>query len=328
MASDDEAAIDRIIASQPANVGALIRKADFRAAAGDDKTANAFYQAALKASAANPGAVSAAELGRAQEAVQRLALRFQDYLESSLAKAGFGPGSRPPRFAKAVDILMGRRAAQSQLQNPRSFFYPDLPQRRYYENSEFGWASELESRSAEIRDELLPLMEQADGFRPYLYSDPTRPPKHGLLDNPDWSSLTLWESGKEIPENAQQCPLTLKALEKVDLLKLDKRAPQIMFSKLAAGAAIEPHLGLLNIRLVCHLPLIVPEGCMFRVGGEDRQWHEGTLLTFDDSILHEAVNRGTRDRVVLIFEIWRPELSVEERSAVTALFDAVDSYGS
>ena len=65
---------------------------------------------------------------------------------------------------------------------------------------------------------------------------------------------------------------------------------------------------------------------MFRVGGQDRQWHEGTLLTFDDSILHEAVNRGTQDRVVLIFEIWRPELSEEERAAVTALFDAVDSY--
>lgn len=153
MPSDDEAAIDRVIASQPGNVGALIREADLRAAAGDDKIANAFYQAALKAAAANPGTVPASELGRAQQAVQKLALRFQDYLESSLAKAGFAPGSRPPRFAKAVDILMGRRQAQSELQNPRSFFYPDLPQRRYYDNDEFPWASELESRTSEIRDE-------------------------------------------------------------------------------------------------------------------------------------------------------------------------------
>jgi hypothetical protein len=31
--------------------------------------------------------------------------------------------------------------------------------------------------------------------------------------------------------------------------------------------------------------------------------------------------------VVLLFEIWRPELSAEERDLVRAMFEAVDAHG-
>jgi aspartyl/asparaginyl beta-hydroxylase (cupin superfamily) len=71
---------------------------------------------------------------------------------------------------------------------------------------------------------------------------------------------------------------------------------------------------------------VVPPGCAFHVGGERREWHEGELLVFDDTVEHEAANGGTSDRIILMFDVWRPELSADERRAVTALFDAVDSY--
>jgi aspartyl/asparaginyl beta-hydroxylase (cupin superfamily) len=93
-----------------------------------------------------------------------------------------------------------------------------------------------------------------------------------------------------------------------------------MFSLLRPGARIAPHTGMFNTRLVCHLPLIVPPGCRFRVGNEVREWEEGKLLIFDDTIEHEAWNDGGEDRVVLIFDIWRPELSERERKEVAALF--------
>jgi aspartyl/asparaginyl beta-hydroxylase (cupin superfamily) len=48
---------------------------------------------------------------------------------------------------------------------------------------------------------------------------------------------------------------------------------------------------------------------------------------FDDSIEHEAWNSSNEPRVILIFDIWRPELSEEERGLVAALLEAVDSYG-
>ncbi len=83
---------------------------------------------------------------------------------------------------------------------------------------------------------------------------------------------------------------------------------------------------MLNSRLICHLPLIVPPGGWLRVGGETRFWEEGRLLIFDDSIEHEARNPSDRLRVVLIFDIWRPELSEAERRGVSAIFDAIDAY--
>ena len=74
----------------------------------------------------------------------------------------------------------------------------------------------------------------------------------------------------------------------------------------------------------CHLPLVVPPHCGFRVGNEVRAWEVGKLLIFDDTIEHEAWNNSAEDRIVLIFDIWRPELTEDERRAVTAIFEAID----
>jgi aspartate beta-hydroxylase len=97
---------------------------------------------------------------------------------------------------------------------------------------------------------------------------------------------------------------------------------------LRPGARIPPHTGYVNTRLICHLPLIVPDGCAIRVGNETRAWQEGRALVFDDTVEHEAWNRSDRLRVVLLFDIWRPELTLEERELVTRLLQAVDAYGA
>jgi aspartyl/asparaginyl beta-hydroxylase (cupin superfamily) len=125
----------------------------------------------------------------------------------------------------------------------------------------------------------------------------------------------------------ERFPQTLAAVEQLDLPRITVRAPSILFSRLAAGASIPPHHGVMNARLICHLPLIVPPGCGFRVGGEVREWREGELLVFDDTVEHEAWNQGSSDRIILIFDVWRPEVSAEERRAITALFEVVDNYG-
>jgi aspartyl/asparaginyl beta-hydroxylase (cupin superfamily) len=41
---------------------------------------------------------------------------------------------------------------------------------------------------------------------------------------------------------------------------------------------------------------------------------------------HEAWNRSERTRVILLFEIWRPELTDEERAMVAAMFESIDAY--
>ena len=94
-----------------------------------------------------------------------------------------------------------------------------------------------------------------------------------------------------------------------------------MFSLLAPNTAIPPHVGVSNARLVCHLPLIVPDGCWFRVGSETRLWQKGEAFVFDDTIEHEALNPSDELRVVLIFDVWRPDLDPVERKAIAAAIE-------
>ena len=71
---------------------------------------------------------------------------------------------------------------------------------------------------------------------------------------------------------------------------------------------------------------MVPPECGFRVGNDTRTPVEGKAWVFDDTIEHEAWNRSDRTRVILLFEIWRPELTDEERALVGAMFNAIDEY--
>jgi aspartyl/asparaginyl beta-hydroxylase (cupin superfamily) len=118
----------------------------------------------------------------------------------------------------------------------------------------------------------------------------------------------------------------MAALERVPLSDIGARTPAVLFSRLEPGAHIPPHSGMLNCRLICHLPLVVPKGCWLRVGNEKREWEEGKLLIFDDSFEHEAMNPSGELRIILLFDIWRPELGSEERSSISAIFDAIDQF--
>jgi len=65
-----------------------------------------------------------------------------------------------------------------------------------------------------------------------------------------------------------------------------------------------PHVGHDPKNYRIHLGLIVPPGdCGLRVGGEARGWAVGQVTMFDDTFIHEAWNRTTKPRVVLITDI-------------------------
>jgi aspartyl/asparaginyl beta-hydroxylase (cupin superfamily) len=148
-----------------------------------------------------------------------------------------------------------------------------------------------------------------------------------MADNPDWSAFYLWKDGAAVPGNAERCPRTLAALADVPFTRVRGRMPSILFSVLRPGAHIPAHHGFVNARLICHLPLVVPNGCTFRVGNETREWVEGKAWVFDDTIEHEAWNRSRETRVVLLFELWRPEITEAERRLISTLFEAVDAQG-
>jgi len=55
-----------------------------------------------------------------------------------------------------------------------------------------------------------------------------------------------------------------------------------------------------------HLGLVVPDQCGLRVGSTTRAWLPGEVLIFDDTVNHEAWNRSSATREVLLFDFLRP----------------------
>jgi aspartyl/asparaginyl beta-hydroxylase (cupin superfamily) len=306
----------------------LLARADDFAARGDVRAAVAFYQTALKSvrNATGLDRDTLAELQRAQAFVMDRAREFQQSLEQAVASADLADPVAAVRLSHSLEMLKGGR--QVYQQQPSALYYPYLAQRQFFERDEFEWVPALESATPVIREELVALMDEGAAFQPYVESAADRPHRdfHGLNDKKDWTALYLWRDGKPVEANAKRCPKTMAALEKVPLSRIGSRTPAVLFSRLEPGAHIPPHTGLLNCRLICHLPLIVPKGCWLRVGNETREWEEGKLLIFDDSIEHEAKNPAEDLRIILLFDVWRPELGEEERAAISSIFEAIDRF--
>ena len=326
----DLEAADRALAADPRDLRALIAKGDALAGLGDSRGAASFYSSALRAAGDGKGLAPEviADLRRAQAAVQSQARRFEAHLATSLAGAGFDAATSSDRFALSLDLMAGRKRLY--LQEPQFYLFPGLPQIQFQPRETLPWLAAVEAAACDIRAELSALLAEPDLFRPYVEPRADRPNTDatGLLSNPDWSALFLWKDGKEQSDIARRCPRTLEALAEVPLCRVPGRTPSILFSKLKAGARIPPHHGLINTRLICHLPLIAPPGSRFRVGNDTRDWREGQAWAFDDTIEHEAANDSGQERTILIFDVWKPELSEEERALVSALFQAVDGYGA
>ena len=81
-----------------------------------------------------------------------------------------------------------------------------------------------------------------------------------------------------------------------------------------------------NTRVTSHLPLLIPEDCALRVGGEEHHWREGEVVVFDDTYEHEAWNRSSRTRVVMIFDMWNPFLTLTERAVLSDLTIAMGEF--
>ncbi len=330
MQGDTEAAqraLDQVLAADPRNLRANLMKGDLLTRSGEDRAAVSWYKRALSL-AQGAGSLPndlADGLRRADEATRAATGRFQDHLTGRLAAAGIDLSQGYGRFAESIDILTGVK--EPQLQQPSSFFYPRLPHIGFYEAEDFRWLQDMLSVLPAMRAEAEAVLAGESGVAPYVQRAKDRPETtHRLLNDPSWSAFHLWRDGEPIAENAARCPATMKALEAPPMPRIKGRWPIALFSILRPGTHIEPHCGMVNTRLICHIPLIVPDGCRLRVGNETRVVEEGKPLLFDDSIEHEAWNEGDAIRAILLFEVWRPELTEAERHALTVMFEAISDY--
>ena len=320
-------ALEQVLAADQANLAALLMMGDAKASVSDDRAATSYFKRALGVASVNAAIPPALHpmLNAAEQWLQSSQGRFADHLHAHLDAKGLS-GKQPPRIAEALALLLGQK--QRYVQQPTVFYLPGLPQRQFYERTEFPWIAEMEALVPAMQEELNILRAGGQVFDPYIMTQEGRPRSiNPLADDKKWAAWYFWENGKRIAAHGDQCPQTMAALELAPIPVIQNRSPMALYSVLEPDTHIIPHHGALNTRLICHIPLVVPGNCALRCGNETREWREGEALIFDDSIEHEAWNRSKETRIILLFDIWRPEITEEEKHALVAIFEAVDDYG-
>lgn len=317
----------RALAVDALDLTALIRSAERFERRGQLAKANVAWSGVI--AVAPPRAECSGPLAEVVDhAAAFVAARNADYasaIDTALAPdvaAVAAPARR--RFDAAIAATTGRRRIYRN--ECAGLHFPFLPADEFFARDHFPWLAALEAHTPAIRAEALRLR---DGIKPYVAMAPGAPPnKWTPLDGSlDWGALHLWQYGAVIPEAVARCPATAAAVRAVPQAELPGRAPTAFFSILQPHTRIPPHTGVSNTRGIVHLPLVVPPGCGFRVGGETRPWVEGEAFVFDDTIEHEAWNDSDAPRIVLILDVWNPYLTADERSLLQAFYRAADASG-
>jgi len=269
-------------------------------------------------------------LDHAKAAVAANAAALERELETRLAPVrARHKGEALERYEECQAVQLGRKKIYTQA--PSLLHFPRLPAIPFYDRALFPWLEELEAATEMIRDELIVVMrEDTAEMRPYV-SHPDGAPVGQwaeLNHSPRWSAFFLWEHGVRFDAHCARCPNTTALLDSLPMMDCPGYAPTVLFSILSPHTTIPPHSSVTNVRLVTHLPLIVPQGCRFRVGNETRPWRTGEAWVFDDTIEHEAWNDSDSIRVIMMVDVWNPFLTMAERELVSVLLKTQQDWYS
>lgn len=213
-------------------------------------------------------------------------------------------------------------------QRPHVFYVPDLAPLPIFDDKHLPCLRQLELAFSEIRREYLTMQSQSSSeLRPYVESaaglgNSWQP----LVGSLKWSSIHLYKQGQPNRRVLDLFPRTWEVLRELPLLRTRGAPREVLFSVLRGGQRIPRHYGLSNTDATVHLPLVVPHDAAIRVVDTIHHWQVGNAFAFDDSFDHESWNKSSEPRVNLLFEVWHPDLSKDERDAVAATFEARDRW--
>ncbi len=199
-------------------------------------------------------------------------------------------------WSNAVD----RKLWNHPLQRPVSRFVKGLTSQPWYDTKHYSFISKLERGYPDIKSELLHNMQHML----HLFTGETE----NLHIGGEWTELRLKSSGYGFTKETQHFEKTMKHIR-----ECGQDFTSIKFSAIQPGTHIRTHTGPSNERLRLHLTLIHEGGARIRVGKDWHTWEEGRVIMFDDSWEHEVIHTGHNIRVVLIMDIWHPELPEDKR---------------
>ena len=189
---------------------------------------------------------------------------------------------------------------ENPLQRPVSKFVKGLTSKPWHDTKDYLFIAKLEAGYSDIKAELLNNLEN----RSQLFTGETE----NLHVGGQWTELRLKSSGYGFSDYTMYFEKTMKHIK-----DCGQDFTSIKISAIQPGTHIRTHTGPSNERLRLHLTLIHEGGARIRVGKEWHTWEEGKMIMFDDSWEHEVLHTGHSIRVVLIMDIWHPELPPEKR---------------
>lgn len=320
------AVLDEALDMKPYDFAALLAKGAMLEKINRPKAAVEVYRNALKIApprAHCPPAVTT-QMDYAARMVDQHAKALGDFMRQRLSglRADVGQAALD-RFDEGLEIYAG--LIQPPKQQPLLLNYPRLPVIPFYDRNLFPWLSTLEDATPVIQAELTALLETGfDDFAPYIaYPKGVPVNQWGELNHSrKWSSLFLWKDGRRQDAICARCPDTAALLDSLPMADQDSFSPTAMFSALQPHTHIPAHTGSSNVRLLAHLPIILPGPARFRVGNTVKSWEMGKAWIFDDTIEHEAWNDADALRVILIFDVWNPYLDDKEKVLITEMMKA------
>ena len=324
------AALDQALAIDPYNFLALLSKGAVLEKLSGERAAARVYRHAIEIAPPDDKLPPhlATPLARARAVVDGVDEELETFLRGQIGPLTAAGGELAMnRLDEAIGVYAGRRKVYQQ--QPLLLHYPRLPALPFYPRDLFPWLRDLEAGTEAIRDELQAVLaSRMDDFAPYIAFPPNVPVNQWeeLNHSERWSSLFLWKDGLRQDAVCDSCAQTAALLESLPMADQEGFAPVAMFSALQPHTRIPAHTGSTNVRLITHLPLILPGPARFRVGNDMREWRMGEAWVFDDTIEHEAWNDADETRVILIFDIWNPYLEQGERELVKVLMEARNQF--
>ena len=323
-------ALREVLRREPRNFPALLMSATLLEREGSMKAAAGAYGAALANAPPDHFLDQATQqaVAHGRELHGRHTRELRDFIR---ARVGDTQTQCAPAVRRRLDSFIDTtlRVRKRYQQEPSDFFYPQLPAIEFYEREEFPWLADLEAATEPMQRELAAILrEDQASFAPYIHYDDHLPLDQWreLNHSPRWSAFHFYDKGAPVTERCRRAPATMAVLSRMPQAQVPLRSPSALFSVLQPKTRIPPHTGVANFRLVVHLPLVLPPGCGFRVGGETRQWKIGEAWVFDDTIEHEAWNDSDQTRIIFICDIWNPRLSPDERTAIGEIIAATDAF--
>ncbi|MBA6389208.1 aspartyl/asparaginyl beta-hydroxylase domain-containing protein [Colwellia sp. BRX10-3] len=231
------------------------------------------------------------------------------------------------RLDSAINCFFGlEKAVQSHKLQKGSFFnIPNLTAKPYYQVDEISGLKSLVEKILLCMPLLKSIIKDTDRENYIDAIGAKNMQKEWLLLAKKWQSIHLLKADKQC-EISPEIEQVKKVFQDTLVADCPPHAPEAFISILPADTIIPPHHGLSNVKLTVHVPIYVDELSSLTVGGERKTWIDEDIIIFDDSFLHSADNRSSNSRAVLIFDIWHPDLTLQERGAIKTFMQTHDTW--